>query len=71
MHLADVVLQIKCCGKVGLTVSPGANQHRLVGSMDPLVPTQQFHFLEHLLTCLTRVSGWKEVEHIQTGALLL
>lgn len=71
VHLADVVLQVKCCGKVGLTVPPGANQHRLVGSMDPLVPTQQIHFLEHLLTCLTRVPGCKEVDQIQTGAPLL
>lgn len=60
MHLADVVLQIKCCGEVGLTVFPGANQHRLLGSMDALVPTQQIHFLEHLLAYLACKRGCVE-----------
>lgn len=51
MHLADVVLQVKGCGEVGLTVFLGANQHGLLGSVDALVPTQQIRFLEHLLAC--------------------
>lgn len=71
VHLADVVLQVKCCGKVGLTVFPGANQHRLVGSMNPLVPSQQIHLLEHLLTHLTRKPGCRGGEPIQTGVVSL
>lgn len=52
MHFADVVLQVKCCREVGLTVILGTNQHRLMGSMDPFVPPQSIRFLEHLLTHL-------------------
>lgn len=50
MHLADVVLQVKCRREVGLTVIPGTNQHGFMGGMDPLVPPQSICFLEHLLT---------------------
>lgn len=60
VHLADVVLQVKRCGEVGLTVLPGANQHRLLGGVDPLVPTQQIHLLEHLLACPARKRGCTE-----------
>lgn len=71
MHLADVVLQVKCCGKVGLAVFPGANQHRLVGSMNPLVPSQLIPLLEHFLTHLARKPGCRGGEPIQTDAFLL
>lgn len=60
MHLADVVLQVEGGGEVGLTVLLGANQHRLLGSVDPLVPPQQIHFLEHLLACPACKSGCSE-----------
>lgn len=66
MHLADVVLQVKCGREVSLTVISGTNQHGFVGGMDPLVPPQSICFLEHLLTHLAckrsynRFKGKKE-----------
>lgn len=72
VHLADVVLQVKCCGEVGLTVLPGANQHRLLGSMDPLVPSQQIHFLEHLLARPACKRGCvEESKQVYTDVFLL
>lgn len=53
MHLTDVVLQVEGCREVGLAVVPGANQHRLMGSVGPFVPPHSICFLEHLLTHLT------------------
>ena len=50
VNLADVVLQVKGGGEVGLAVLPGTDQDRLVGSMGPLVPPQSFCFRKHLLT---------------------
>lgn len=52
VHLADVVLQVKGRGEVGLAVVPGANQHGLMGRVDPFVPPQSVRFLKHLLTHL-------------------
>lgn len=57
MHLADVVLQVKRCGEVGLAVLLGANQHGLLGSVEALVPTQQICLLEHLLARPARKRG--------------
>lgn len=54
VHLADVVLQVKGRGEVGLAVLPRANQHGLMGSVDPFVPPQRLRFLEHLLAHLAR-----------------
>lgn len=72
MHLADVVLQVKCCGEVGLAVFPGANQHRLLGSMDALVPTQQSHFPEHFLACLACKRGCiEDNKPVETDVFLL
>lgn len=53
MHLADVVLQVEGRGEVGLAVISRANQHWLMGSVDPLVPAQRIPFLKRLLTGLT------------------
>lgn len=58
VHLANVVLQVKGCGEVGLAVVSGTNQHRLMGGMDPFVPPQSVCFLEHLLTCLACECGY-------------
>lgn len=72
VHLADVVLQVKCCGKVGLTVLPGADQHRLMGSVDSLVPAQQIPFLENLLAGRTSKRGCKEGKKgVSTGVFSL
>lgn len=57
VHLADVVLQVKGGREVGLAVVPRTNQHRLMGSVDPFVPSQSIRFLEHLLTHLARERG--------------
>lgn len=61
MHLADVVLQVKGRGKVGLAVVPGTNQHGLMGSVDPFVPPQSVRFLKHLLARLACERGCNTV----------
>lgn len=58
VHLADVVLQVKGRREVGLAVVPRANQHRLMGSVDPFVPPQSIRFLKHLLTHLACECGY-------------
>ncbi len=58
VHLADVVLQVKGGREVGLAVVPRTNQHRLMGSVDPFVPSQSIRFLKHLLAHLARERGY-------------
>lgn len=53
-----MVLQVKGCRKVSLAVISGTDQHRLVGSMRPLVPPQRIHFLKLLLAHLACKCGW-------------
>ena len=61
VNFADVVLQVEGGGEVGLAVVSGTRQHRFMGSVDPFVPPQSVHLLEHLLARAARMCGWKTV----------
>lgn len=71
VHLADVVLQVKGRGEVGGAVLPGANQHRLLGGVDPLVSTQQVQFREHLLAGAAGERGCVEGRRTDSDRRLL
>lgn len=49
VHFADVVLQAKGCGEIGLAVVSGTRQHGLQGRVFPFVLPKSIRLLEHLL----------------------
>lgn len=59
MHLSDVVLQVEGRGEVSLAVVPRADQHRLVGRVDPFVPLQSVAVPERLLARLAGEGGFR------------
>lgn len=49
VHLANVVLQVKGCGEIGLAVLSWTHEHWLMGSMALFVSSQRTGFLKDLL----------------------